>query len=275
MNSKKSKQADTKFARWVKDGRGQGRGRDYKPWLTVRDVPSRGRSHRVHGYKAQRTHHLFSDLELSVFLLLEWHPETTDIREQFPLPLDVTRAVAEDAGIRHPAVSGVAQYMTSDFRVSSSDLDCPEFALQAKMQADLSDPRTVEKLELERRYWETQGIPWFLISERDIPAVVTRNIKWLYPVYGDHIPTAEMQDRLAFYVDSFQTKPGRTIVSAAKALDKAYHLEPGDTLLEIRQLLAQRFFLFDIRIPHTKLSVGDLSLAAPLPNQGGFYVSGE
>ena len=98
MDSKKSKQAERKFARWVKDGRGQGRGRDYKPWLTVRDVSSSGRSHRVHGYKAQRTHHLLSDLELSVFLLLEWHSGTTDIREQFPLPLDVTRAVAEDAG---------------------------------------------------------------------------------------------------------------------------------------------------------------------------------
>lgn len=156
MDSKKRKQTETKFARWIKEGRGQGRGRDYKPWLTVRDIPSRGRSHRVRGYKAHRTHHLFSDLELSVFLLLEWHPETTDIREQFPLPLDVTTALAEDAGIRHPAVSGVMQYMTTDFRVSSSSPDRPEFALQAKMQADLSDSRTIEKLELERRYWETQ-----------------------------------------------------------------------------------------------------------------------
>ena len=53
-------------------------GKDYKPWLTVRDVPSLGRSHRIFGHKSQRTHHLLSDLELAVFLLLEWHPDTED-----------------------------------------------------------------------------------------------------------------------------------------------------------------------------------------------------
>ena len=26
----------------IKDGRGQGMGKDYQPWLTIQDVPSRG-----------------------------------------------------------------------------------------------------------------------------------------------------------------------------------------------------------------------------------------
>lgn len=30
--------------RKLKEGRGLGRGKDYKPWLMVHDVPSRGRS---------------------------------------------------------------------------------------------------------------------------------------------------------------------------------------------------------------------------------------
>ena len=271
----KHKNFELKFAQWVKEGRGSGRGRDYKPWLTVRDVPSRGRSNRIFGHKTQRNHHLLSDLELAVFFLLEWQPKTTDIREQFPLPLEQTLALAEEAGIRHPAVNGNLHWMTTDFRVSTSDPGRPEFALQAKFHADLSDPRTVEKLELERRYWASQGIPWFIVTEKDLSPIVTNNIEWLYPAQGDHIPIEELGARLTFYNDHFRAQPGRTLVAIAKSLDTTYRLEAGESLLEIRQLLAQRFFLFDIRTPHTKLTAADLVLADPMAWQGGARVSGE
>ena len=36
--------------RWIKEGRGQGYLKDYKPWITIRDVSSKGRSHRVFGH---------------------------------------------------------------------------------------------------------------------------------------------------------------------------------------------------------------------------------
>src|SRR5690554_6517583 len=95
------------FAKWIKEGRGSGQHANYKPWLTVRDLPSLGRVHRVFGLKSKRTHHLLSDLELSVFLMLEWHSEVTQIREQFPLERDITRRLAHDAGIKHPNIAGV------------------------------------------------------------------------------------------------------------------------------------------------------------------------
>lgn len=74
MGSKKYWNSEAKNLSWRKQGRGQGAGSDYKPWLTVRDVPSEGRSHRVFGHLTQRTHHLLSDLELATFLLLQWRP---------------------------------------------------------------------------------------------------------------------------------------------------------------------------------------------------------
>ncbi|MFN3898722.1 MAG: heteromeric transposase endonuclease subunit TnsA, partial [Acinetobacter junii] len=37
--------------KWIKDGRGDGELSSYKPWLTVRDLSSLGRSHRVYGHK--------------------------------------------------------------------------------------------------------------------------------------------------------------------------------------------------------------------------------
>lgn len=41
----------------IKSGRGQGMGKDYQPWLTIQDVPSRGVSHRIYSHKTQRVHH--------------------------------------------------------------------------------------------------------------------------------------------------------------------------------------------------------------------------
>jgi hypothetical protein len=54
---------EEKIERFEKEGRGRGRGADYLPWLTIRDVPSRGRSHRLQGIKTGRVHHLHSDIE--------------------------------------------------------------------------------------------------------------------------------------------------------------------------------------------------------------------
>ncbi|WNV05832.1 TnsA endonuclease N-terminal domain-containing protein [Candidatus Methylospira mobilis] len=71
----------------------------------------------------------------------------------------------EDAGIEHPAFQGVTQIMSSDFLVNTSDSLRPKFALQAKYAEALQDPRTIEKLELERRYWLQKDVPWMLVTD--------------------------------------------------------------------------------------------------------------
>ena len=42
---------EDKLNRWIKEGRGQGEGKDYKPWITVTDFPSQGRCARVKGIR--------------------------------------------------------------------------------------------------------------------------------------------------------------------------------------------------------------------------------
>lgn len=258
MALKKYGNSETKNQKWMREGRGAGSGSSYQPWLTVRDVPSEGRSHRIFGHKSQRTHHLLSDLELAVFLILDWHVDTVDIREQFPLRLEDTKAIADDAGIKHPSVHGVLQIMSSDFLVNTSDSLRPKFALQAKYAEALQNSRTVEKLELERRYWLQKDVPWMLVTEQDIPKVVFQNINWLYPAKGDELDNDTMNERVAIYAHHFQQAPEKTIIEVAKRLDAAYGLPEGQSLLEIRQILARRCFLFDILIPSIKLKAGEL-----------------
>ena len=73
---------EDKIARFAKEGRGQGHGADYRPWLTIQDVSSRGLSSRIKSEKTGRDHHLLSDVETDTFLMLDWSDVVTDIREQ-------------------------------------------------------------------------------------------------------------------------------------------------------------------------------------------------
>ncbi|WP_338009867.1 hypothetical protein [Pseudoalteromonas maricaloris] len=109
--SRKIGHTEAQYHKWIKEGRGTGEYQDYKPWLTVYDAPSDGRVHRVFGYKSKRTHHLLSDLELSMFYLLEWRQDVLQVKEQFPLEREITLELAESAGIKHPNVRGVDQYL--------------------------------------------------------------------------------------------------------------------------------------------------------------------
>lgn len=250
--------------KWIKEGRGAGHGSDYKPWLTVRDLGSEGRSHRVFGHKTKRTHHLLSDVELAVFLMLDWHPSTTDLREQFPLKLEDTQKIAIENGIAHPAVRGSDQIMTSDFLVNSSDKNQSKYAIQVKYSTALQDARTIEKLEIERRYWAQKGIPWFLVTELEIPTVVLENIKWLYPASRAALPYADVFEKVTFYAEQLNKQPEKSLITITKIIDSAYNLELGQSLFEIRELLAQRFFKFDISRPVRQLKASDLELGDAL-----------
>ena len=262
MASNKCSPSELLFRRWIKEGRGQGRGNSYKPWLTVRDVSSRGRSHRIFGFKSQRTHHLFSDLELAAFFILEWPPQTQEIREQYPLQRGITLEIAQAAGIKHPSVAGVSQYMSTDFLVDTSKADLPKFAVQVKHSEDLNNPRTIEKLEIERQYWKRKGIPWFLLTERDIPRTVSQNIEWLYPAQAGKVSYENLVLQLEFYAPLFHRNPATTLINLSKSLDTSYSHSPGETLSELRQLLANRFITFDIRKDFKQLTGADLTLSS-------------
>lgn len=48
-----------------------------------------------------------------------------------------------------------------------------------KPAADLGKPRSIEKLEIERRYWMALGVDWGIITERELPPVFCRNLEIL------------------------------------------------------------------------------------------------
>ena len=275
MSKKQYWNSEAKNKRWVKEGRGQGTGSAYKPWLTVRDVASEGRSHRVFGHLTQRTHHLLSDLELATFLLLQWRPTTKDIREQFPLDREVTRQLCIDAGVSHPSHHGVDQYMSSDFVVDSTEKDRCRFALQVKPVEAFTDSRTVEKLEIERQYWKEKQTPWFLVTENQIPQAVFANINLFYNHIDEAVGQEELLIQHELFIKHLAEKEDLRVKDLCIKLDTAYDNEPGESLYQMKRLLAQRYFHFDICKPFTELRCSDLAAESSAVLQEGWHVSGK
>ena len=258
-------QIDKRF----KEGRGQGQGADYKPFIYTRDVSSLGRSHRLLGSKSRRLHHFLSDLELAIFLTLDWSPRVTDIREQFPMMVVDTVRIAEEIGLAHGRYQGIPQVLTSDFLVDFDDKQRPTVAIQAKYSADLQKPEVIERLELERRYWLEKGIPWVIVTEREVPKEAIANIQWLYPAQSeDDISADELEHYRQLFLYEFRRDPDRRLTAIAQGLDVSGELEPGQALYWLRQLLARHCFLFDIGKPYRELSTKDLAVNPHYELQG-------
>src|SRR5215470_9882469 len=158
----------------------QGEGANYKPWLCVQDVPSLGRVHRIKGWKHGRVHHLLSDLEARVSFIYEWSLQIGDIREQYPLlPLDETLEIAKECGVAHPADirSRRPMVMTTDFVLTiKKNMATTYQARTLKYTADLIKARTLEKLEIERRYWQARRVDWGIVTEPQASIALAQNV---------------------------------------------------------------------------------------------------
>ncbi len=236
----------------LKEGRGQGRGASYKPWLCIQDVPSQGLVTRVKGWKTDRCHHLLSKLECQYFYILEWSPMVCDIREQFPLELNETLDIAKRLGVPHPANPRTRQpiIMTTDF-VNTIDQagKLIDHARSIKYSQELSSDRTLEKLEIERRYWSEREVDWGIVTEHEVEQILAANVSWVH-VYRDASALSPTTDELIRRVETRltpqvneQRSPLRDLTDAC---DDQLGLSPGTSLSIVRHLIANRRWQVDM-----------------------------
>ncbi len=245
----------------VREGKGQGELAEYQPWLTVRDVPSRGLSTRSKGWKTGRIHHLLSKLERKYFYVLEWSKIVADVREQYPLlPLDDTLAIAKQCGFGHPAIPSKDDpkeldpvVMTTDFFITLIvDGKRIEQARTVKYAADLQSASVLRKLEIERRFWEARQIDWGIVTEHDIPMVLADNVEFLYPNrYMDE--DSRYSRRELYSMTTLLTKSVQESTLSLRHIaldcDTALGFEPGTSLSVAYFLIANRYWEIDMHVP--------------------------
>ena len=239
------------YHRWIKEGRGRGVGKDYIPWLTIHDLASRGISSRVPGMTTGRMHQLLSGMETAMFYILDASDQTKDIREQFPLlPLEKTLHIAGEMGIRHPrdSVSKYPYVFTSDFVVTT-----PKGlrVLSVKPSSELEKLRVREKLAVEHRFWEEQGIEWRLVTEKVIDFQKARNLEWIARSWDfcRRVPEGRKPEEI---LDSFLymfENSYHSVAHIAEEVERQFLLGPGFGITTYQYLLRQKRIIIDLSSP--------------------------
>jgi hypothetical protein len=244
MAKRSRNSSETTIENRLKQGRGMGQGANYNPWLHIQDVPSQGLASRIKGWKTRRVHHRLSELETSYFYVLDWSLPVLDIREQFPLlPLEETLAIAEQCGVAYPADPRTKEpvVMTTDFVVTvRQSVGSIEQARTVKYAQDLQSKRNLEKLEIERCYWQRRNIDWGIVTEREVSKTLAENIKWLHPYLDlNDLPQSDIT-RITMVMTPLVLQAKDSLADIAAICDDQLGLTPGLSLLVVRHLLANR-----------------------------------
>ena len=172
--------------RKIREGRGKGRGADYKAWIRFGETGSMGTGCIQPDWITGRGVQCLSQGELHAFALLNWEDDTEDVLEQFPLMnLTATTEIAKRLAYR-PSNNGQSR-MTTDFLVIRSGRRVDAYSIKNSRSAVEDRPgdsererktkkRTRELQEIERVYWEAQGIPWHQWFADELDIVKAKNI---------------------------------------------------------------------------------------------------
>lgn len=157
---------------------------EYVPGVKIQDFAPRGRVSRIKGKTTNRVHHLLSDLETNVFYLLDFEEKITDIKEHYPL-IDLHEVVDDLSDIKLDKFknkkTGEEYTFTTTFVITLKGNGEEKYlALSVRNETELYRDLLLEKLEIERRYWNKKDIRWSIITNKDIPIVKVNNVKWLY-----------------------------------------------------------------------------------------------
>lgn len=250
--AKRKRQMDySHFKAKEKEGRGQRDRDEYKPWLTIHDVPSKGRVTRVWSWKTERMHHLLSDLEYAYFLMLDASLNVTDIKEQYPLlPLEETLSIARELEYMHPVDTKTKfpNPLTTDFLITYNNVI---LARTCKYEKDLT-MRVYEKLAIENVFWSRREVSWAIVTEKSIPKNRIKNLKYISKAYNiedyglklDHCFLMQLAE---VWIEEL-AKEKFVPAEIATNMDKLFKLEAGTGLLVFRHLLARNIIPADLDI---------------------------
>lgn len=254
MPSRRKNLTGAAIERRIKAGRGRGEGRNYLPWFDTTDLPSKGTSVQWYSPKLQRIHHVLSQGEYHYLLLLTYDSQVIDIREQFPLKLTDTQAIAESLGYRHPNERGEVVVMTTDFLLTIAHGHATRLVARTCKQASgLCSKRLFEKFEIERQYWAARGIDWgIVVTDRDVPDDTWRNIEWILEVWDiEHLEPmtrSEITQVADFLVCAVKKVKVATLSRLCSESDERLNQPPGTGLRMARFLFAKRVFLADLNL---------------------------
>lgn len=223
---------------------GQGVLSIYKPHLNVRKVRSfNARSNRSYSHKTDRTHQFLSDNEERYFWYLEWAENVYDIREQFPLQMDETINIAKKFGVRHPSTKDGNIIMTTDFLITLTDGTTIARAL--KESKDLDKKSVLEKLSIEKYYWESKGVHWGIVHTELINRVFADNVETFMcckrEIEGDNVSKEAIK-----YLINMIRSSNATLADVFAETDNNIGMNKGTSQILFKSLIANKMLKLDM-----------------------------
>ena len=125
--------------------------------------------------------------------------------------------------------------MTTDFLVRFADGS--QKAYSVKMRQDLNNTRIWEKQRLEAAYWDSQGIPFAILTEHQISHEMAENLEFLYD-YRSH--AAEVSWKRLWLDTLLESPSDKKLKDAAQEIDIMNDLKPGTALAHFWTLAAYK-----------------------------------
>lgn len=242
----------TAILRRIKEGRG-GSNRELQ-WTEVKDVPSRGRSHRLTSAKTDTLAHLHSDLERDCCFVGEYLETVRKIRPQWAmLPLGKTLAIAKELKVTHPVhpKTGFPWVMTTDqvWTIDKEDGTTFELGLNVKYAAQRETRGNKEKRRIEDVFHAEDGRLVVDFDEFVVPDDFVVNWGFvrvlLQPGYAD-----VAREQLAAAIDrEFRDYVGDKAprqMDLVRMISTTMHVPPREALCALHHMVAHRTWLIDI-----------------------------
>ena len=257
MGQRRKPWTEEYISRRTREGKGQGEGHDYQPWITVQSFASRGTQSRIPNAEIGSSIHVMSYIERWMYLLHRHRGGLRDYRAQFAFDREVTLAAADALGIRHPLYpkTKVPLVMTLDALVTheATSKEVLISGWDAKPHSELAHPRTLEKLSLHRAACSIMGISHHIFTEKSVPRTTIRCIEWVTAARvraGECAVELAILDshKVATAADLFNRRPRKSIDKYCTDSDSKHGLEPGTTLRAVKQLMLEGHLPVDITL---------------------------
>lgn len=253
-----SKVLNKKDQQRLDEGRGQGYLSTYKPFILVGEFSSSGESIRVKSHITNRVHHFHSGIEFAAFLIFTYSGNVSDLREQYPLPLIDTITICKQLGIRHPQENSELFIVTTDILVDLNN--GKKLAIAVKPVSKLKNKRTIAKLQIERSYWESQGVDWYIFTEKEVSSALKQNLQWLKPFLDpesskDFNVTKDDTNALIIRLGKYQ---GGKVSKICGLLDDQYQVDAGTHITALRFAIANNLIKMPLNTVFHELELSDI-----------------
>ena len=178
-------------AKKIAEGRCTGIGASYVPFFKASEAKSIGTASMIPDLREGRMIHTLSATETDLYYMLRWDDMVEHIREQYLLDTNYVNEIRLGLGLKQ--VPANCCY-TTDFLVDYKDGSQHAYSVKFKRAdfnpdsiqyrgKDYKYKKMIEWQNIERLYWQTQGIGFSIVTSEDIDRVYVQNIAYALSFY--------------------------------------------------------------------------------------------